>query len=651
MHRKLLINLNKKHVLVSFMVTLALVFSGIFAVPGGYVLADGDSNTTETTKQEDDEEKNNILKPKTGRVEFWDWKAVNGNNVRTIFSDNLYHPVILATGRKNTDNKHYFLSSYADRDHFFLPTMNDHYLSGFTKDFTTLSYNAEKDTRKEEGYCGKDYDYFEHSFAYYFDAEENLFIKMDKAGYDNALSDDDMWSSRFFTTGGSMGVPWIKATKFGSDNGRTAISICFPREKLSGSEAAAYQPDSKDFYLYVAGLIGTTSSYREPAMYCRHEVVKDPEVDNWHMVYNNDCWFIVAYNDSYCSRCASFISGVNGGYGLGHSVYRDDMRYCYLTMATYKNMEIIPQGCQSLYGPLKHPAVYYGYNMFVGTPHLFTSITSQTINAGELLPIDAGAFVGAGDEEGKGKGKVNISDGIILPKGEVLTIDGGTVYVGTNLINNGKIVVKNGGTLVVKDGGCISPYTKFCQGQGTIECDGGNVVVMPGGKIYGFCTGIDKNKTNPYDESNAPLRLVGGGTMINYGTVVLTYGVIGKGSKIEVRKNGVLKVGYNRKDQLEFMAKSPDNLSFANPANYPSYEKTVGLFGVGGHFTGTTASDPIGYQTSGSYRVLKGKIAITNKIEYEKATVVVEKTATFAHNGNNIDYAPSDRVDIIIPEY
>ena len=651
MHRKLLINLNKKHVLVSFMVTLALVFSGIFAVPGGYVLADGDSNTTETTKQEEDEEKNNILKPKTGRVEFWDWKAVNGSNVRTIFSDNLYHPVILATGRKNTDNKHYFLSSYADRDHFFLPTMNDHYLSGFTKDFTTLSYNAEKDTRKEEGYCGKDYDYFEHSFAYYFDAEENLFIKMDKAGYDNALSDDDMWSSRFFTTGGSMGVPWIKATKFGSDNGRTAISICFPREKLSGSEAAAYQPDSKDFYLYVAGLIGTTSSYREPAMYCRHEVVKDPEVDNWHMVYNNDCWFIVAYNDSYCSRCASFISGVNGGYGLGHSVYRDDMRYCYLTMATYKNMEIIPQGCQSLYGPLKHPAVYYGYNMFVGTPHLFTSITSQTINAGELLPIDAGAFVGAGDEEGKGKGKVNISDGIILPKGEVLTIDGGTVYVGTNLINNGKIVVKNGGTLVVKDGGCISPYTKFCQGQGTIECDGGNVVVMPGGKIYGFCTGIDKNITNPYDESNAPLRLVGGGTMINYGTVVLTYGVIGKGSKIEVRKNGVLKVGYNRKDQLEFMAKSPDNLSFANPANYPSYEKTVGLFGVGGHFTGTTASDPIGYQTSGSYRVLKGKIAITNKIEYEKATVVVEKTATFAHNGNNIDYAPSDRVDIIIPEY
>lgn len=632
------------------MVALALMFSGIFAVPGGYVHADGDSNT-EAAKQEEDEEKNNILKPKTGRVEFWDWKAVNGSNVRTIFSDNLYHPVILATGRQNKDNKHYFLSSYADRDHFFLPTMNDHYLSGFTKDFTTLSYNAEKDTRKAAGYCGKDYDYFEHSFAYYFDAEENLFIKMDKAGYDNALSDDDMWSSRFFTTGGSMGVPWIKATKFGSDNGRTAISICFPREKLSGSEAAAYQPDSKDFYLYVAGLIGTTSSYREPAMYCRHEVVKDPEVDNWHMVYNNDCWFIVAYNDSYCSRCASFISGVNGGYGLGHSVYRDDMRYCYLTMATYKNMEIIPQGCQSLYGPLKHPAVYYGYNMFVGTPHLFTSITSQTINAGELLPIDAGAFVGAGDEEGKGKGKVNISDGIILPKGEVLTIDGGTVYVGTNLINNGKIVVKKGGTLVVKEGGCISPYTKFCQGQGTIECDGGNVVVMPGGKIYGFCTGIDKNKTNPYNESNAPLRLVGGGTMINYGTVVLTYGVIGKGSKIEVRKNGVLKVGYNRKDQLEFMAKSPDNLSLADPANYPSYEKTVGLFGVGGHFIGTTASDPIGYQTSGSHRVLKGKIAITNKIEYEKATVVVEKTATFAHNGNNIDYAPSDRVDIVIPEY
>ena len=66
MHRKLLINLNKKHVLVSFMVTLALVFSGIFAVPGGYVLADGDSNTTETTKQEEDEEKNNILKPKKG---------------------------------------------------------------------------------------------------------------------------------------------------------------------------------------------------------------------------------------------------------------------------------------------------------------------------------------------------------------------------------------------------------------------------------------------------------------------------------------------------------------------------------------------------------------------------------------------------------
>ena len=224
--------------------------------------------------------------------------------------------------------------------------------------------------------------------------------------------------------------------------------------------------------------------------------------------------------------------------------------------------------------------------------------------------------MGAGDDEDD-NGTPELSDGIVLPKGQTLTIDGGTVYVATNFLNNGKIKIINGGTLIVKNGGCISPYTSNCAGEGTIECDGGNIIVMEGGKIYGFCTGVSKT-SNPYNEKNAPIRIVGGGTMINYGTAVFTYGVIGKGSKIENRNKGVLKFGYNRIDQLEFMNRSPKNMGLSNPANYPEGKVTIGLFGIGS----------------------------------DKATVYNEKAATFEHKGkNSADIAPSDRVDIIVPNY
>jgi hypothetical protein len=34
-----------------------------------------------------------------------------------------------------------------------------------------------------------------------------------------------------------------------------------------------------------------------------------------------------------------------------------------------------------------------------------------------------------------------------------------------------------------------------------------------------------------------------------------------------------------------------------------------------------------------------------------KATVVCEKTATFQHTKGNVDFAPKDSVDIVVPEY
>ena len=611
MYKKGLKNFKRIKVIVALLLAGSLAFSGSyksFSTPASVVYADGD--TTEAagtegsgeTKTEDEED--NILKAKTGRIAYWEWKQVT--SVKDTFADNKYHPILFASCKTvpYSNYNHAFLSSYSDRDHVRLPT-NTVEANNFKDEFPSVENNPEK----EVGYYGHygKYSYEAHSPSYYFNATRSVYYLNTQTGK-NGISDSDFKSKRFFTYGDSMGVPWVRAAYWGPDGGRTMISICFPKKQLSNGECGVWQPDNKDFYLDVRGWgdddIGKN---REPTLCITHNQTRDDHIEDiWHLVYSYDAWYILSYNDNYRNEVCYDNFGAN--------ILNGHTDYSVLSLFAGSYYSIIPQGSKS--PCLSREDTYCGWKIFEGFPHLMTSLESQTVTAPEVMPIDAGVFMGAGDDEDD-NGTPELSDGIVLPKGQTLTIDGGTVYVATNFLNNGKIKIINGGTLIVKNGGCISPYTKNCAGEGTIECDGGNIIVMEGGKIYGFCTGVSKT-SNPYNEKNAPIRIVGGGTMINYGTAVFTYGVIGKGSKIENRNKGVLKFGYNRIDQLEFMNRSPKNMGLSDPANYPEGKVTIGLFGIGS----------------------------------DKATVYNEKAATFEHKGkNSADVAPSDRVDIIVPNY
>lgn len=549
-----------------------------------------EGSTEKGEEKPDEEEKksdSNILQANLGRVEFWEWKKLD--QVKDAFGDNKYHPVMMISGKQMYNGRYAFISSYSNRNHVFLPTYTNK-VNNFSNDFPAVPGNPESTAGGDFGYYGRR-DNEDHSPAYYFDAEENYYMHLSSWGY-KGMSREDFDSERFFTTGTSMGVPWMKVANWGPDNGRTMMYITFPDKELSGGEAAVYQPDGDDYYLYVRSLVGPGGSRSEATMCATHYEMFDESKkhdiypqDVWHLVHGKHTlkngpiafegtyWFLVGYNDSYENSTAYDKFGanlINGATDYSFfTMFRD-----HKASNADRGIEIIPQGSKS--ACLQRTTTDYYFNAFVGTPHLFTSINTQTVPEGKLFPMTAGTYMPADTNE-NGETEVSASEGLILPKGQVLTIDGGTVSVSCKLINNGKIVVKNGGTLIVKDGGCIMPYTKLCDGEGTIECNGGNVIIMEGGSIYGFTTGVS-TKSNPYSQTNAPIRLTGGSTLINYGNLSFTYGVVDNGSKIENRKNGRLNIGYNRHDPLELNPNLSNYLSKSSPANYPQGQATIGLF-------------------------------------------------------------------------
>ena len=598
-------NFKRKNIAVALLLSCSLAFSGFCTFPASTVYAEGE--TTDEEKETEDEE-DNILKAKTGRIAFWEWKRIT--SVKDVFGDNKYHPILFASNKQVPGStNHAFLSSYTNRNYTFLPTKTIN-ANNFKDEFSTVSSNPESEVGYE-GFYGR-YESEAHSPSYYFNATESIYYINTDVGK-KGISHADFSANRFFTYGDSMGVPWVRAAYFGPDGGRTMISICFPKKQLSNGECGVWQPNSSDYYFDVRAMAeDEKGKNKEPTLCITHKQTRDEHYgDIWHLVYAGGWWYIMSYNDVYRNEVCYDKFGAN--------ILNGQTDYSFLSLFAGSKYNIIPQGSKS--PCLNRSDTYYGWMAYVGTPHLMTSLQSQTVTAPQVMPIDSGVFMGTGDDDDSTKddenGSAEVSDGIVLPKGQTLTIDGGTVYVSTNFINNGKIIVKNGGTLLVKNGGCISPYTKNCAGQGTIECDGGNIIVMDGGKIYGFCTGVSKT-SNPYNEKNAPLRIVGGGTLINYGQVSLTYGVVGNGSKIELRNTGSLELGVNRQDQLEFMATHPNNKGLSDPANYPEGQKTIGLFGING----------------------------------EKALVIKEKNATFKHAGkDNVELAPSDRVEVVVPNY
>ncbi len=662
MYKVSILKSKKGKKVLSILFALGMVISSIGAVPDMSMVYASQTGTTETgttesgeSKEDKKEEEQDILKPKTGVCSFWEWKMVTNPRDKTAFGDNQYHPVMLVSIKQgeNTTN-HPFLSSYSMRGYCFTPTDTSR-LNNYTSEFSTPSESPEKSTSKRYGYYGKrPANGEEHSPSYYFNGTESIYYKLTDAGK-KGLPESDVGQTRFFTYGDSMGVPWIRAAYWGPDNGRTMVSICFPKKQLTNGEAILYQPDDKDYYLDVRSYDEEgNDDYSEPVHVITHKQITDYVQDIYHLVVHSGgnygtYWCLEGLNNSYVKRVAEeWASNIKNG----------NSRTSVLTMYTDNEYSIIPQGTKS--DPLKkRPSAHYQYIPYIGTPHFMTSLESQTIDEGKLLPLEPGAFV---DNDSMAAA----SDGIILPKGQTLTIDGGTVSVGTNFINNGQIVVKNGGTLIVKKGGCISPYTKNNEGEGTIKCDGGSVIIMEGARVYGFINGNE----NKYSTSNAPILLTGGGTLVNYGTLVSTYMVVGKGSKIENRKNGKIQLGYNRVDMLEMMYKNSGNMKQVGEKDYQTFIKehteiiesnnSFGYFSSPFGYNINTLTSPVYYKQNDAISVGPEVVMTQTKhfkrvglfgVGDDKATIINEKTATFEHKIGDIDLADSDNVDIITPEY
>ena len=548
-----------------------------------------------------------------------------------------------------------FLSSVTDRKHFFLPTDTTRW-NNWPNDFDRVTSNLESAVAPEgclglynlPGY-GTEY----HSTAYFTTAEQTMFIKNDNAGEWNAISESDFNSDRFFMkSDSSMGVPWMKIKDYSSDSGKQTVELVFPKKMMTLMESKAYQPGNDDFYL------GCAERDDEPIITTLHSE-EFPQDDYWHLIFNGNHTYLMAFNDEYRNEI-SFDD-------FGSNLYKGQTDSAYLCQVGYQNYGIMALGSKATgfifplvadsyslpYGPMQRPESYNVYRPFVGYPHIFTSIPTQTVPDGKVMPFSNDMFPDATGEAAQ-------TDGIMIPAGNTLTIDGGIVSIECDLINNGKIVVKNGGTLIIKSGGCIYPYMKDCVGSGTITCqNGGNVIVMPGGTLHSYCTGVQKTY-NPYNTStNAPILLTGGSALINYGKVSTTFVVMDETSKIENRQKGQFYVGYNRSDQFAFLSRDTDKVGKSNPANYGS-NPTIGIFPLGYSFATanqvTTETAPIkdtpleGYGNETTTQ--SQTVAYKTNSDYNVGTFINEKTASFYHTGSDgTDIAPAYRVNVIVPEY
>ena len=608
------------------------------AQTAGIILKDGEATTEATTEGDgktEEQKQTNIMDAQTTRIGFWEWEEVTSDNARSILSDSKYHASMLipcysqdtpamnggtacvrSTNFKTNagDDFHQrwnaaydrwvtnvmanywsaqlykdqyfkpmnvysyksmpFISTYADRKHVaYGPIRKDNY--HYYDDFPMTSVNVESDIYN--GYYGKydskqkqigEYGDEQHSPSYYFSAGQSMYIEEDDKGKYSDIPQSYFTKKKFFSMGDSMGVPWIKNFQMNSNCTNIAVTMNIPTKQLTNAEASKYTPQNgKDYFLYSATIKETGDHGYEPIMFFNKydtdgAVSKNDYIHMKTVGKANNIWWLAKFDDNtdneICLDC----------YGKGVTNNSTDMTLLtYLPKDGYQ-WEITFQGSWRERGVST-------FKWYVGTPHEMTALKTQTIKDGKLMALNGGMFASAKDDDGDGVSDAGFTDGYILQKDKVLTIDGGTVTVGTNFINNGKIVIKNGGTLLIKSGGCMYPFMDNTLGN--IECNGGNIIIMEGGRIYSL---TDKKDT----KNSATLQLSGGSTLINYGGLAVTHATIDKGSKIENRRNGVVYAGVNRKDELVFMdkqilnKKSMGNLEYITP-NTNSSEELHAIFG------------------------------------------------------------------------
>ena len=526
---------------------------------------EGDSNP--------DKVKSNILEADLGKVEFWEWNKLTKSNFTKYMDDGKYHASMLFY--YDTDNNRDvskwnslaplgFISTYDDKTHIQRGIYNENWTQYWDK------VTNDKGTWDAWSSARFSYKCSNGTFWTGFAEMQSNMISIDEMGK-KLNGTGYYYQDRFFTTGyGNFGVPYIKSRRSGDDiigNTKSGgnwtqwcseVSIYLQRES---DRKGTTNPDkdlgynSTDTFLEcwkgmegnqpgivcwkgTSGGASTGGVKNQGKCFTFHPARGKEDSDFWVA----KCMVGVDKEDIDYAKCDDndqesdyrtlpTLGVTKTGYLVAYDAKVLNGYRRTVDVSNFNTGAAPHYVARDIFGP-ETTDTYAMFKWYVGTRHVYTSINDQTIPEGKLKPFTAGDYGGEG-------GTAETTEGIIIPKGNTLTIDGGTVSVACHIINNGKIEIKNGGTLIIKDGGCIAPFTADC--EGIIDCNGGNIIVMEGGKLFGL---------NESDAKNSALKLTTGSNLVNYGKVALTSAQLDKGSKIENRKDGILVVGVCRSDPL-----------------------------------------------------------------------------------------------------
>ena len=129
----------------------------------------------------------------------------------------------------------------------------------------------------------------------------------------------------------------------------------------------------------------------------------------------------------------------------------------------------------------------------------------------------------------------------------------------------------------------------------------------------------------------------GGGTVINYGTLVTGYVVMDSASRIENRKDALYYAGHNRTGPTVMLHNSKINKS-----------GIVGIQAIPAQYYTSDLTEPNGYHTG--VKGMNVKVAGGTRRLFP-GTIINESTVTFVHTSGSVDYAQSGQVNIKTPEY
>ena len=198
----------------------ALVLVGAMLVsgfPGTTSWATSNSDETSGTEENNSEEEETtnsdtkVLEATNGRIQFWQWKKVDMNNVDKLISDKKYTASMLVYYTMSADYSGVnfnvnlapqgFISTYADKYHIFRGISKEDYT-----EFNKISSNS------------NEYGSFVNQVANSAFNEWNCtWIKLDEDG--KSLNDHKEYFDQdvFYTQGGCKGVLWIKNKQSGNN--------------------------------------------------------------------------------------------------------------------------------------------------------------------------------------------------------------------------------------------------------------------------------------------------------------------------------------------------------------------------------------------------------------------------------------------------